>query len=141
MGKVKKQDPIKIPPVPKRYSKSDILKIEALVQKKSISEVAEIYGVNYITFKNHLYILRKNGYRIPILRKGRPVVKKDPPPKKEPERLPDRKREDVGMKWVRIDKRTMIQVKEGVNENEAIEAFYKRREESENFNYRMAKSR
>jgi len=53
--------------------------------------------------------------------------------KPEPKKLPNKVVDESVLKWIRIDKRTMIQVSVDISEEEAIEQYYVRKNKTKEF--------
>ena len=123
--------------LPTRYKKKDVLKIAKLLETKSATEVIKMYKTTVDGFKNDVTIFRKLGYFIPrVTYKGEKIIRAKRLPKPAPKTLKTKEVDSTLMKWVRIDKRTLIQVPIGLNETTAIEQHFAKREAFKNFVYR-----
>lgn len=126
--------PVKPKAIPGNYKEADISRIINLLGTKTGTEVAKLYEVPLETFKKHLSILRTMGYSIPRVsyKETKSKVQKRLP-KPEPKKLPNRVIDEKNLKWVKIDKRTMIQVPLDMDEQEAIDKYYERLERLKGF--------
>lgn len=131
--------------IPARYTKREIPKVIKLLINRGPADVAKRYNISKDTLKKDIAIFRKLGYIIPRLVskavvtepksvKRIPVIKKNPKPKKE--LLPNKVVDISKMKWIRIDKRTLIQVDKKMDDKTAIEQYLKRRSDSQRLNNR-----
>ena len=137
-GSIEKKSP-PVVKLPKKYKKKDVLIIGELLKTTSVHEVIKKYNSTIEVFKKDLKIFRKMGYEIP---KVSYVPQKEPKstqrvPKKAPQKAPPklvtRVIDESVLKWVRVDKRTMIQVDKSVEDSVAIEQYYSKRESMKKF--------
>ena len=116
--------------IPAKYKESDVLNIIKLLETRSPYDVIKIYGRSLSMFKKDITLFRKIGYKIPEI-----SYKKDSGiflralVKKEPVALPRRVINESLLKWVRVDKRTLIQVDIKIDDSVAVEQYYIKREE------------
>lgn len=133
MEKKKKAQPKKEIPdlvLPKRYKHEDVLNIIELAKRgKKGKDIADLYKVSLFSLKKHVGVFRKLGYSIPILRYSeKEKVVKERMPKQEVKKMEIRKVDETKMKWVRVDTRTVIQVAKHIDDQEAIDQYYEKRE-------------
>ncbi len=141
----KKEAPTKkVVSLPKRYKPSDVMNIIDMAKRgKNGSDMAKMYKVTVESFKKSVYVFRKIGYVIPNIRYNKRTekpLKKDVAPKPDPKKMQTRVVDDSKMKWVRVNNRTMIQVKKEENEQKAIDQYYAKRERDNQFLSRIIKA-
>lgn len=102
---------------------------------KNGRDIANQYKVTIEAFKKHVGTFRKLGYQVPNLRYKGPEKKleKEKKPRPEPKKLAIRHVDETIMKWVRIDKRTLIQVKKEISDQAAIDQYYSKRDRDNSF--------
>lgn len=135
MEKKKKSEPKKETPelvLPKKYKHEDVLNIIGLAKKgKMGKDIADLYRVSLFSLKKHVTVFRKLGYSVPPLRYTGKVDEKGDVEKKQkqdPKKLVTRKVDESKMKWVRVDNRTVIHVEKNIEDQEAIDQYYEKRE-------------
>jgi len=120
--------------LPDSFKESDIPQIIKFLETKTGPDVARLYGLTTEVFKKNVGILRDMGYPIPRVsyKESKTKVQKRIS-KPEQKKLPNRVIDESLLKWVRIDKRTIIQVPIGISEELAIEQYYARKERVNEF--------